>query len=76
MTIPIALISPIVTAVCAFLGSWFAFSTRLAKVETKVDRLAEDVRKHNGVIERTYNLESKTAVLETEVRNIEAQIGA
>lgn len=76
MTIPIALISPIVTAVCAFLGSWFAFSTRLAKVETKVDRLAEDVRKHNGVIERTYNLESKTAVLETEVKNIEAQIGA
>lgn len=67
MTISMALISPIVTALCAFLGSWFALSTRLAKVETKVDRLSEDVRKHNGVIERTYKLE-------TEVENIKHQI--
>lgn len=67
MTIDASLISPIVTAACAFLGSWFAFSTRLTRVETKVDRLSEDVRKHNGVIERTYKLE-------TEVENIKHQI--
>lgn len=74
MTIDMSLISPVVTALCAFLGSWFAFSTRLAKVETKVDRLAEDVRKHNGVIERTYKLEKRAAVIENEIQNIESNM--
>lgn len=74
MTIDMSLISPVVTALCAFLGSWFAFSTRLAKVETKVDRLAEDVRKHNGVIERMYKLEKRAAVIENEIQNIESNM--
>ena len=53
------LIGPAFTAICAFAGSWFAFSTRLAKVEVKVDKLSEGVSKHNEVIERTFKLEER-----------------
>lgn len=74
MTIDASLISPVVTALCAFLGSWLAFSTRLTRVEGKVDSLADDVRRHNGVIERTYKLEKRAAVLENELHNIESSI--
>lgn len=52
-------IGPVFSALCAFGGSWFAFSTRLAKVEEKVDNLATSVNKHNEVIERTFKLEER-----------------
>ena len=39
----------------------------------KIERLEEEVRKHNGVIERTYKLEERTAVLETKVEGLEAK---
>lgn len=54
-----AFIGPILSALCAFGGSWLAFSTRLAKVETKVDNLTDSVNKHNQVIERTFKLEER-----------------
>ena len=54
-----AFIGPAITAICAFAGSYFAFSTKLAKVEVKVDGLRADVNKHNQVIERTYRLEER-----------------
>lgn len=53
------LFSAVVAALCAFGGSWLAFSTRLAKVEQKVDSLCRSVNKHNQVIERTYKLEER-----------------
>ena len=52
-------IGPVLSALCAFGGSWLAFSTRLAKVEQKVDNLTASVNKHNGVIERTFKLEER-----------------
>ena len=52
-------IGPVFTALCAFAGSWFAFSTRLTRVEEKVDNLATSVNKHNEVIERTFKLEER-----------------
>lgn len=52
-------IGPVISALCAFAGSWLAFSTRLAKVEQKVDNLTTSVNKHNQVIERTFKLEER-----------------
>jgi len=52
------IIGPFASALCAFVGSWFAFSTRLTRVETKIDELTKQVEKHNGVMERTFKLES------------------
>lgn len=54
-----AFIGPVVSAICAFAGSWLAFSTRLTQVEVKVDNLAVSVNKHNEVIERTFKLEER-----------------
>lgn len=62
-------IGPIISAICAFAGSWLAFSTRLTRVETKMDDLAEDVRKHNGVIERMYVAETKIDHMENEIHH-------
>ena len=56
-------IGPVLSAlfggISAFVGAWIAFSTRLTRVEEKVDGLREDVNKHNKVIERTYRLEER-----------------
>lgn len=62
-------IGPAISAICAFVGSYFAFSTRLARVETKMDILAEDVRKHNGVVERMTRAETEIKHIEHEIQN-------
>ena len=50
-------VAPMVTAVIAASGTYAAMSSRLARIEQKVDDLADDVRRHNGVVERTAILE-------------------
>lgn len=52
-------IGPVISAICAFAGSYLAFSTRLTRVEEKVDGLTKSVNKHNEVIERTFRLEER-----------------
>ena len=54
-------IGPAISALCAFAGSWLAFSTRLTRVETKLEAIEAKQDKHNGTIERTYRLESDMA---------------
>ena len=51
-------IGSIITVIIALLGFYGAITTRLTRLETKVDELAEQTHKHNNVIERTYKLES------------------
>lgn len=51
-------IGSIITVVIALLGFYGAITTRLTRLETKVDDLAEQTHKHNNVVERTYKLES------------------
>lgn len=62
-------IGPAISAICTFAGSWFAFSTRLTRVETKMDALSEDVRKHNGVVERMYKAEAEIQHIEQEIHH-------
>lgn len=62
-------IGPALSAICAFVGSYFAFATRLARVETKMDALAEDVRKHNGVVERMTKAETEIQHIENEIHH-------
>ena len=47
----------IATVGLALVTFYGAVSTRLARLETKMDDLADDVHKHNGVVERTAILE-------------------
>lgn len=48
----------IVTVVIAFGGLYAAISSRITRLETKVDNLTDQVEKHNQIVERTYTAES------------------
>lgn len=41
---------------------------KISIIEIKIDTLSEMVEKHNGVIERTYILEQKSAVQEEQIK--------
>lgn len=75
----------IVTIVLAFGATYAAFSSRITKLETRIDDsdkltrvqiedLRADVEKHNNMIERTYALEGQTAVHEQRITASEARI--
>lgn len=51
------LVAPVISVIVAVIVSWMAMSTKLAVLETKLDDLAEDVRKHNNLVERMARLE-------------------
>lgn len=68
------LLSPIVSAIIAVFGAYAAtkkasddrerdYANSIARLEVKLDMLADTVEKHNSIVERTYKLESdvKTA---------------
>ena len=59
LVIPIA--STVMSAVLAACGTYVAISNRLSVLEAKMDGLSTKVEKHNGVIERTYRLETDAA---------------
>lgn len=51
-------IGTIATVVIGLGGIYAAISSRLTRLETKVDNLTEQVEKHNHIVERTYTAES------------------
>ena len=67
-TIIVALISALGTGA----GAVVSVLTANRITNYKIERLEEEVRKHNGIIERTYDLETRTAILETKVDDLEA----
>ena len=68
-TIIVALISALGTGA----GAVVSVLTANRITNYKIERLEEEVRKHNGIIERTYDLETRTAILETKVDDLEAK---
>lgn len=50
-------VGPAVSVIVALVTFYGMVGQRLAKLETKMDDLVEDVRRHNNVIERTYVVE-------------------
>lgn len=55
------LLSGLISAALAAFGCYVAITNRLTKVETLIESLKDETRKHNEVIERTYKLESDLA---------------
>lgn len=51
-------IGTIVTVIIAVGSVYAAINSRLARLETMIEALTATVEKHNGIIERTYKLES------------------
>lgn len=62
------LLSPIVSALLAFAGSYLAFTNRITRLEALIETLTERVEKHNNVIERTYKLEGRLDAIEAQVK--------
>lgn len=50
----------IVTVIITVGGVYAAISSRLTRLETKIETLTQTVDKHNQIVERTYKLESDT----------------
>ena len=67
-------IGPIISALCSFAGCWLAFSTRLTRVETKLDVIEKKQDKHNDVIERTYKIEERLAYIDHSIDDIKKDI--
>lgn len=67
-------VTPIVTAVIAASGTYAAMASRLARLETKMDDLGDDVRKHNGVVERTAGLEHERDAIWRAINDLKADV--
>lgn len=68
-TIIVAILSAIGTGA----GAIVSVLTANRITNYKIERLEEEVKKHNGIIERTYKLEERTSILETKVTDLEAR---
>ena len=56
--------APLISAGAAILVSVIQNHKSMTLIQYKIEELTKKVEKHNSVIERTYKLESKVAVVE------------
>lgn len=54
-------------------GAYMANRKNAALIDYRMKQLEEKVNKHNKLIERTYKLEEKVALIENEIEHIEEQ---
>lgn len=71
----IAFAASVVTALLSFLGVYLSNRKNAALMQYKIEQLQIAVDKHNKVIERTYKLEERASVLETEVDDLKKKVG-
>lgn len=67
-------VAPLVTALIAGGATYAAVSSRIAVLETKMDDLAGDVRRHNSVVERTALLERDQKTIWREIEKTRVDI--
>ena len=65
-----SVVTAVVTGVLTLVGVLVSNSRSQAVIEVKLDNLASKVEKHNSMVERTYDLEQRMAVLESEVKGL------
>ena len=73
-----AIITGIVAILVCIINNWVQYNkTRqetdktVALIKVKLDELSDRVDKHNQLIERTYHLESETALLKQRITTLE-----
>lgn len=67
-------IGPVLTAVITGGGVYAAITNRLTRLETLIGTLTDETHKHNGIIERTYKLESDMSNAFHQLDEIKAEI--
>ena len=65
-----SVIAAVVAGVLTLIGVLVSNSRSQAVIEVKLDNLASKVEKHNSMVGRTYDLEQRMAVLESEVKGL------
>lgn len=68
------LIGPILTAVITGGGVYAAITNRLTRLETLISTLTAEVHKHNGVVERTFKLESDRDTIFHQLEEIKSEL--
>jgi len=71
----LALVASVVTALLSFLGVYMSNRKSAALVLYRLEQLERKVEKHNQVVERTYDLEKRAAVVDTEIEDIKKKVG-
>jgi C4-dicarboxylate-specific signal transduction histidine kinase len=66
----IAFAASVLTALLSFLGVYLSNRKQTVLMTYRLEQLEKKVDKHNQVIDRTYELEKKTAVIETEIEDM------
>ena len=67
------IIVAIISGVGTMAGAVVSILTANRITNYKIERLEEEVRKHNGIIERTYKLEERMSVAETKINDLEGK---
>ena len=62
--------APLISAGAAIVVSAIQNRKTVNLIEYKLEELTKKVEKHNSVIERTYKLESKVAVIEAKIDDL------
>ena len=65
-----SIIVALITGAFALAGTYFANRKSAALMEYRLEQLEKKVDLHNSVIARTYELEKRTDVQETEIKTI------
>jgi len=71
----IAFAASVVTALLSFLGVYMSNRKSAALLEFRIQQLEIKQDRHNKLIERTYKLEERASVLETEVEEVKKKVG-
>jgi len=73
-----AIVTSLIVAAFALVGtivsSKYISNVRVVKLELKMDELEKKVSKHNGLVERMYNVEHRVGLLEHCLEEQEKQI--
>lgn len=68
-----AIIVAVLSLIGTLGGAYLSNRRNAALIDYRMKQLEEKVNKHNKLIERTYKLEEKVAVIENEIEHIEEQ---
>lgn len=66
-----AVIIALLSLAGTILGSGFGVITSSKLTNFRLEKLEEQVRQHNNIITRTYELEKKQAIFEEDIKHIE-----
>lgn len=69
-----SIIVAVITGVLTFAGVIISNSRSDAVQNERIEQLRDEVKKHNGLIERTYRLEEQSALHDAELKRVNKRV--